>query len=55
MLNTPRSTLEIQDLAKSRTLLKLTKELEGDDFRVIFQSRAGLDYFKPDIDTVKEQ
>ncbi len=35
MLNTPRSTWGIQDLAKGRTLLKLVKELEDEDFRVI--------------------
>lgn len=55
MLNTPRSTWGIQDLAKSRVLLKLVKELEDDDFKVILQTRAGLDYFKPDIEEAKIQ
>jgi len=55
MLNTPRSTWGIQDLAKGRTLLKLVKELEDDDFRVVLQSRAGLDYFKPNIEMAKVQ
>ena len=55
MLNTPRSTWGIQDIAKGRTLLKLVKELQDDNFRVILQSRAGLDYFKPDIETAKVQ
>ena len=55
MLNTPRSTWGIQDLAKGRTLLKLVKELEDDKFRVILQTRAGLDYFKPDLETAKIQ
>ena len=55
MLNTPRSTWGIQDLAKGRTLLKLVKELEDDSFRVVLQSRAGLDYFKPNIETAKVQ
>lgn len=55
MLNTPRGTWGIQDLAKSRVMLKLVKELEDENFRVILQTRAGLDYFKPDIDTAKEQ
>ncbi len=55
MLNTPRSTWGIQDLAKGRTLLKLVKELEDDSFRVLLQNRAGLDYFKPDLDTAKIQ
>lgn len=55
MLNTPRSTWGIQDLAKSRVMLKLVKELEDENFRVILQSRAGLDYFKPDIEEAKVQ
>ncbi len=55
MLNTPRSTWGIQDLAKGRTLLKLVKELEDGNFRVVLQTRAGLDYFKPDINTAKAQ
>ena len=55
MLNTPRSTWGIQDLAKSRTLLKLVKELEDANFRIILQTRAGLDYFKPDLETAKAQ
>ena len=49
MLNTPRLTWGIQDLAKSRALLKLIKGLEDNNFRVILQPRAGLDYFKPDL------
>ena len=49
MLNTPRLTWGIQDLAKSRALLKTIKTLEEDGFRVILQPRAGLDYFKPDL------
>lgn len=55
MLNTPRSTWGIQDLAKGRTMLKLVKELEDEKFRVVLQTRAGLDYFKPNIETAKEQ
>ena len=55
MLNTPRSTWGIQDIAKSRIVLKLVKELEDKNFRVIFQTRAGLDYFKPDIEKAKIQ
>ena len=49
MLNTPRLTWGIQDLAKSRALLRLMKELEDNSFRVLLQPRAGLDYFKPDL------
>jgi len=55
MFNTPRSTWGIQDLAKSRALLGLVKGLEDDAFRVIFQTRAGLDYFKPDLEQAKVQ
>ena len=49
MLNTPRLTWGIQDLAKSRALLTLIRSLEDQNFRVLFQPRAGLDYFKPDL------
>lgn len=55
MLNTPRSTWGVQDIAKARVLLKLVKELEDNQFRVILQTRAGLDYFKPDIEYAKAQ
>lgn len=55
MLNTPRSTWGIQDLAKSRALIHLVKSLEDSNFRVILQTRAGLDYFKPNIEEAKIQ
>ena len=55
MLNTPRSTWGVQDLAKSRALLKLVKTLEDDNFKIVFQPRAGLDYFKPDLNEAKIQ
>ena len=55
MLNTPRSTWGIQDLAKSRAMLTLVKGLEDENFRVILQPRAGLDYFKPDLEEAKIQ
>lgn len=55
MLNTPRSTWGVQDLAKARALLSLVKELEDNTFRVILQTRAGLDYFKPDLEKAKVQ
>jgi len=48
MLNTPRHTWGIQDLAKSRAMLQLARELQSDRFRVILQPRAGLDYFHRD-------
>lgn len=49
MLNTPRSTWGIQDLAKSRAMIRLIADLEDKNFRVLLQPRAGLDYFKPDL------
>lgn len=55
MLNTPRSTWGIQDLAKSRAMLALVKGLEDSNFRVFLQPRAGLDYFKPDLEEAKMQ
>lgn len=55
MLNTPKYTTGIQDLAKGRTLLKLVRELEDDKFHVSLQSRAGLDYFAPDLEEAKIQ
>ncbi len=55
MLNTPRFTWGIQDLAKSRAMLALVKGLEDQNFRVVLQPRAGLDYFKPDLNEAKMQ
>ena len=55
MLNTPRSTWGVQDIAKSRAMINLVKELQDDTFRIILQTRAGLDYFKPDLDAAKVQ
>lgn len=55
MLNTPRSTWGVQDLAKSRVMIKLVNELQDENFRIILQTRAGLDYFKPDLEAAKVQ
>lgn len=55
MLNTPKSTWGVKDLAKSRVLLRLIKTLEDRNFRVIYQPRAGLDFFSPDLDKAKMQ
>lgn len=55
MLNTPKYTTGIQDLAKGRAMLKLVKELEDGGFSVSLQTRAGLDYFVPDLDQAKVQ
>lgn len=55
MLNTPKTTWGVQDLAKSRAMLQLVHELEDDRFRVILQPRGGLDYFSPDLNKAKAQ
>lgn len=55
MLNTPKYTWGVQDLAKGRAMLKLLRTLEDDNFKVYLQSRAGLDYFSPDLDKAKIQ
>lgn len=55
MLNTPKYTWGVQDLAKGRTMLKLVRELEDDKFRVSLQTRAGLDYFAPNLEYAKVQ
>lgn len=55
MLNTPRSTSGLQDLAKSRALLTLVRELEDEGFRVCLQPRAGLALFSPDLEKAKVQ
>ncbi len=55
MLNTPKYTWGIQDVAKARALLKLVRELEDKNFKVYHQPRAGLDYFSPDLEKAKIQ
>lgn len=55
MLNTPKYTWGVQDLAKGRTMLKLVRGLEDNNFKVSLQSRAGLDYFAPDLEYAKIQ
>ena len=55
MLNTPKYTWGVQDLAKSRAMLHLVREFEGERFRVFLQPRGGLDYFSPDIAKAKAQ
>lgn len=55
MLNTPRYTWGIVDLAKARALLKLIHPLIDEDFKVILQPRAGLDFFSPDEEKAKKQ
>lgn len=55
MLNTPKYTWGVQDLAKSRAMLSLVRELEDRNFHVFLQPRAGLDYLSPDIEKAKIQ
>jgi hypothetical protein len=55
MQNNPKHTWGVQDVAKARVLLKLTKELEDDNFSVSLQTRTGLDYLSSDIEKAKTQ
>ncbi len=55
MLNTPKYTWGIQDLAKARVTLRLLRELQDADFQVILQPRGGLDYFSSDLDKARAQ
>ena len=55
MLNTPRYTWGVQDLAKARVALQLVKTLEDEHFTVLLQPRAGLDYFSPDLEQARIQ
>ncbi len=55
MLNTPRQTWAIQDLAKARAMLSLIRTLEDNNFHVYLQTRAGLDLFSSNIDEAKAQ
>lgn len=55
MLNTPKYTWGVQDLAKGRCMIKLVRELEDDRFKVSLQTRGGLDYFAPDLEEAKIQ
>ena len=53
MLATPRATWGVNDLAKSRVLLRLARELEGPRFTCFLQTRGGLDSFSPDPQTAR--
>jgi hypothetical protein len=55
MLTTPRYIWGVQDLARSRTLLRLVRELVDGRFSVTLQTRAGLDYLSADPDRAKSQ
>lgn len=55
MLNTPKETIGVQDVAKARVMLRLVRSLEDSSFKVSLQCRAGLEYFAPDLDKAKVQ
>jgi hypothetical protein len=55
MLNTPRYTWGIVDLAKARAILQLISPLCEDNFNIYLQPRAGLDFFAPKLPLAKEQ
>ena len=44
-----------QDLAESGAMIKLVRGLEDNQFSVLLQPRAGLDYFKTDLHEAKIQ
>ena len=55
MLNTPNLTWGINDIAKARALLVLTRSLEKPNFEIVYETRAGLSYFSPDLEKAKRQ
>jgi hypothetical protein len=55
MLNTPKGTWGVNDLAKARAMLHLARELEDSDFKVYLQPRGGLDYFSRAPERAKAQ
>ncbi len=55
MLNTPKYTWGVQDLAKSRALLRLLSSLEDESFSVTLETRAGLDYLSAEPSRAKAQ
>lgn len=55
MLNTPKYTIGVQDIAKGRAMLRLVRSLEDSGFKVSLQTRAGLDYFSSDLEKAKVQ
>ena len=55
MLNDPKYTWGVNDLAKARATLLLARELEDSDFHVHLQTRAGLDYLSHQESKAKAQ
>ncbi|HEY8394185.1 MAG TPA: methionine synthase [Thermaerobacter sp.] len=55
MFNNPPGTSFKMDLAKMLAKLELVGELEGDDFRVLRETRTGLSSYPADLDRAKGQ
>lgn len=55
MLNTPRHTSGVADLAKARALLHVVRRQVGAGVRVTLQPRAGLDFFSADQERARFQ
>ncbi len=55
MLNTPRRTSGLADLARARAILALLDDPRLDGMRITLQPRAGLDYFSTDLETARAQ
>ena len=55
MLNDPKHTWGVNDLAKARATLALVRQLEYADFRVYLQTRAGLNYLSHESKKAKIQ
>ena len=55
MLNDPKHTWGINDLAKAGATLALVREIEDANFSVYLQTRAGLDYLSHNLETAKAQ
>ena len=55
MLNVPKYTWGVNDLAKARATLRLVRQLEDADFHVYLQTRAGLDYLSHEPEKAKAQ
>ncbi|MCK4638077.1 MAG: hypothetical protein KAT33_01525, partial [Bacteroidales bacterium] len=55
MLNDPKHTSAINDLAKARATLNMVKALEDSDFKVFLQTRVGLSYLSHNINKAKKQ
>lgn len=55
MLNDPKTTWGVCDLAKARAILALIRPLEDNGFRIILQTRAGLDVLSHEEEKAKRQ